>query len=49
MHPRDFIGYPALVTGRKRGGMIEGAGIDFGELWERGIGEKQRAAAVGAE
>lgn len=49
MHPWDFIGDPALIAGREGGGIVERAGVDFGELRQRGVGEKKRAAAIGTE
>lgn len=49
MHPWYFIGNPALIAGREGGGIIERAGVDFGELRQCGVRKKERAAAIGTE
>jgi hypothetical protein len=40
---------PALIEGGKGGGVVEGGGVDFEEVWDGRIEEGEWGAAVGAE
>jgi len=47
--PGQLVVEPALIQGSKRAGVVEGGGVDFEEVWDGGIKEGERGAALGAE
>ena len=47
--PGELVVEPALVEGGEGAWVVEGGGVDFEEVWDGGIEEGERGAAMGAE